>query len=279
MRAYERSGETTPTELSRMMDEMEGDIARQLLSCPRSLIVLDDIERLSSSFLDFLQGPLHEHYPVASYRSEDGVRKEVSTRDAVFILISDLNEDRLSPDLPRKTAIEYIRAKARERWGDIKVVNFIQRTVPFVPLSNSEMKNVAEVTLKKLESAIEAYSGGKWKGKVTWQADVVDRVVAAAKEEYTDANARGVGNWVDVEVVDRLREAWESEHAKTMLRTHRHKGQEDLVFTSFNLVVDSEGQVNVESYGQEYRPPPPLRGGYEEMRGTRAGREHQGSDL
>ena len=58
---------------------------------------------------------------------------------------------RLSPDLPRKTAIEYIRNKAKERWGDLKVVNFIQRTVPFVPLSAYEMKRVAEAALLQLE--------------------------------------------------------------------------------------------------------------------------------
>jgi len=118
---------------------------RRCALCTRSLIILDDIERLSASFLDFLQGPLHEHYPVASYRTVEGVRREVSTRDAIFILISDLNEDRLSPDLPRKKAIKYIRGKARDRWGSVKVMNFIQRTVPFVPLAGDEMKAVAQV--------------------------------------------------------------------------------------------------------------------------------------
>jgi len=249
MRPYEmRIKDAHPNQLAAAMAEVEAEIALQLQSCHRSLIILDDIERLHSSFLNFLQGPLHEHYPVASYRNQDGIRKEVSTRDAIFILISDLNEDRLSPELDRKTAIEYIRSKAKQRWGDLKVVNFIQRTVPFVPLSHDELKQVAESTLLHLEEVLIEYSSGRWKGKLTWKSQVVENVVRVAQAERAGENARGVVTWVEVEVKDRLLEAWEEEHGRETQDTDTNTPK-GFVFSSFNLNINVDGHVRIEKYG------------------------------
>ena len=167
--------------------------------------------------------------------------------------------DRLSPDLPRKTAIEYIRAKARERWGAVKVMNFIQRTVPFVPLAPDEMKAVAQATLRSLEGILVKYSGGLWKGKLTWPSGVAGMVVQAAEAERQAENARGVVTWVEVEVKDRLLEAWEAEQTKATLRPHQLPGQDGMVFSSFNLVVDAGGRVSVEPYGED-APPPAVAG-------------------
>lgn len=183
----------------------------------------------------------------------------MSTRDAIFILISDLNEDRLSPDLPRKKAIEYIRDKAMERWGQVKVMNFIQRTVPFVPLAADEMKAVAQATLRNLEGVLIEYSGGLWKGKLTWPSWVAGRVVQAAEAERQAENARGVVTWVEVEVKDRLLEAWEAEQTRAAMRPNQLPGQAGMVFSSFNLIVDNEGRVAVEPYGEG--DPPPGGGG------------------
>ena len=40
---------------------------------------------------------------------------QVGTRDAIFILISDLNEEKLEPDLPTRKAQSLIRQRAKER--------------------------------------------------------------------------------------------------------------------------------------------------------------------
>eukprot|EP00656_Telonema_subtile_P016430 TRINITY_DN18676_c0_g1_i2.p1 TRINITY_DN18676_c0_g1~~TRINITY_DN18676_c0_g1_i2.p1 ORF type:complete len:274 (+),score=89.00 TRINITY_DN18676_c0_g1_i2:85-906(+) len=113
MRGFEhRAQEGDEHKLSQAKREVEAQIAEQLDACPRSIIILDDIERLSSSFLDFLEGLLDEHFPVASYVDKENKLKSVSTSEAVFVLISDLNEHKLSPDINHHQAIRLIRDKA-----------------------------------------------------------------------------------------------------------------------------------------------------------------------
>eukprot|EP00658_Telonema_sp_P-2_P066137 TRINITY_DN5522_c0_g1_i24.p3 TRINITY_DN5522_c0_g1~~TRINITY_DN5522_c0_g1_i24.p3 ORF type:complete len:185 (-),score=33.96 TRINITY_DN5522_c0_g1_i24:225-779(-) len=173
----------------------------------------------------------------------------VSTKDAVFILISDLNEDKLSPDISHKAAIRLIRQKAKDRWSDSKVVALIENTVPFVPLTDDEMKQVAERSLTTLEHKLIEYSVGAWKGKLAWGPKVPGNIIDAARRERPDENARAVTSFVDVEVRDQLFEILDRALQKS-------KHLEGYVFTSFIIHVDQEGEVKVEPYGLSHENPP-----------------------
>eukprot|EP00658_Telonema_sp_P-2_P066139 TRINITY_DN5522_c0_g1_i8.p1 TRINITY_DN5522_c0_g1~~TRINITY_DN5522_c0_g1_i8.p1 ORF type:complete len:416 (-),score=70.30 TRINITY_DN5522_c0_g1_i8:225-1337(-) len=249
MRSFEhRSQGDDLSRLQEAKEQIEKEIALQLESCPRSIIILDDIERLSSRFLDFLQGLLSPNFPAAAYWKE-GKQKMVSTKDAVFILISDLNEDKLSPDISHKAAIRLIRQKAKDRWSDSKVVALIENTVPFVPLTDDEMKQVAERSLTTLEHKLIEYSVGAWKGKLAWGPKVPGNIIDAARRERPDENARAVTSFVDVEVRDQLFEILDRALQKS-------KHLEGYVFTSFIIHVDQEGEVKVEPYGLSHENPP-----------------------
>ena len=57
---------------------------------------------------------------------------------------------------------------------------------------------MAERSLRALEEKLLEYTQLKWKGKLTWTAAVEFNVVAAAKRERPDENARAIATFVEV---------------------------------------------------------------------------------
>jgi len=243
MRSYEHlTHEDGSGKLTKATNDLESEIALQLEQCPRSVIILDDIERLSSRFLDFLEPMLDIDLQVATYVNAEGIRKSVGTRDAIFILISDLNEEKLEPDLSTRKAQSLIRQRAKERWSDSKAVALIERTVPFLPLTDDEMRLVAAHSLGQLEQKLQDYSGLRWKGKLAWGPKVAKNVCDVARRERPDENARAIATFVEVEVRDALFESLDN-------ALQAHKG---MLFASFNIDVKNEGgefDVRIELFG------------------------------
>jgi ATP-dependent Clp protease ATP-binding subunit ClpA len=137
-------------------------IVEQLKYCPRSVIVLDDIQHAHVGLIEELKSALDttalincpQHLCPPS-------QPNLSTKSAIFILASDLEPDHakrlLTGDLTKKEAIKVIQELADNRWGGrsqgSKMMKLLT-VVPFLPLTGYDLHNILLRKIKDFEEKI-----------------------------------------------------------------------------------------------------------------------------
>jgi DNA polymerase III delta prime subunit len=136
-------------------------ILEQLNSCPRSVILLDEIQHAHIELLEELKNALDDNAYLTCYPPLCPLsRPQLSTREAIFIMTSDLEPEaakRLTSDLPKADAIEIIRALSKARWGEgtfgVKMIELIP-VVPFLPLTGYDFHKILARKIGELGESI-----------------------------------------------------------------------------------------------------------------------------
>ncbi|EKX52139.1 hypothetical protein GUITHDRAFT_102040 [Guillardia theta CCMP2712] len=175
-----------PWQMSGAMANITGRIRSQLHTCPRSAVILDEIQSISYQQLDSMLGQVDLHPP------------------GIFILVSDLGARKLNASMSRDEATSVIREAALvSTYGTSPMLHriILHNMVPFLPLDEDELRRVADIELQKLEANfIREYD--MWKGKLTWGRAVSAHIARECilNEVYLDDGGRGVETFVHHEL-------------------------------------------------------------------------------
>eukprot|EP00457_Paulinella_chromatophora_P008319 gb/GEZN01008350.1/.p1 GENE.gb/GEZN01008350.1/~~gb/GEZN01008350.1/.p1 ORF type:complete len:417 (-),score=57.22 gb/GEZN01008350.1/:188-1411(-) len=179
-------------------------IVEQLLACPRSLILIDDIQHLNATMLSVLKEAFD---PSVQQIRSARVGKAVGTSQAIFILSSDLEDQQrtfLKPDLDKADAIKAIKQMAVSRWGSddkVQITQWVQ-VVPFLRLSQFDMLNIIEHCFVELEdnirqflriNAVELPYSIDWTGRLFAKKGTREQVLDSVEPEF---GARAIRDFI-----------------------------------------------------------------------------------
>ena len=191
-------------------DNVKRAVVRQLERCPRSLIIFDDFQFAPELMMMSLREAFDEYHYTLSHRDQ-----LVSTTHAIFIFCSDLEGEQrhLSVDMTMAEARAKVSELAGEQWKNVDQSSAFGRLfvsagmVPFVPLSESELRKVIRIEINKLTPRVERYLqfnannatvAHNWLGKVRWNEKRLDPAILGLLGEDIEAyNARAVRNLVE----------------------------------------------------------------------------------
>lgn len=190
--------------------ELLEPIVRQLEACPRSLILIDDIHWLNPGFLDCLKPALRGE----KLRSGT-LNKSVDTRQAIFILSSDLESEqrtKFSYEYDQEDAKKEIRKLANARWGTDKhggpadITRWVP-VIPFLMLSKDDMIDMAKAAFRELEGIFrryfDVYAAGQeldyginWIGQLHWKKFTLRRLAEAEDLIDPALGGRGMNSFI-----------------------------------------------------------------------------------
>jgi len=167
----------------------EGHLTAALKKHPNAVIYLDEIEKAKASAGDRLLGFLDAHGTLQVAKSGEHVK----TNGATWILSSNLGTEEVieawskHPHDHDKAYEEVTKAieaplKRSDMFRRPELRNRLAAIVPFTPFTNSEVLQVVNLQLQKLQRKYSASSGWKY-AEINWTHDVVDYFVNANKEE------------------------------------------------------------------------------------------------
>jgi DNA polymerase III delta prime subunit len=203
-------------------------IGSQLKVCPRSVIIMEDIQHMHEVLLQSLATAFDDAFPHVRISASSGSKQEqvgegqeaspglaaaegayeVSTAAAIFVLVSDLGEESLDPSMGREQAKMAVRNATRKHWPSAKLPKFVHDVVAFLPLNEEEMALVAELELRKypLRVVMITIRALDWLRLPTFcdadaDTDDAEQVPrrAAARKHFHDRGRRGVGRRADVD--------------------------------------------------------------------------------
>ena len=144
------------------------------------MVVLEDIQHMDGQLLAQLATMFDESFPHINLAVNEtsGSTKNVSTERAIFLLVSDLGEQSLNASMSREDARMAVRDATSKRWPSAKMPKFVHEIVAFLPLSEAEMGEVAELELRKYRAELEkqdifyTVEGHPWSGQLSWESVV-----------------------------------------------------------------------------------------------------------
>eukprot|EP00471_Norrisiella_sphaerica_P005090 CAMPEP_0184488302 /NCGR_PEP_ID=MMETSP0113_2-20130426/11120_1 /TAXON_ID=91329 /ORGANISM="Norrisiella sphaerica, Strain BC52" /LENGTH=297 /DNA_ID=CAMNT_0026870905 /DNA_START=398 /DNA_END=1291 /DNA_ORIENTATION=- len=194
-------------------------IVEQIAVCPASIIVIDDIHFLDNEYLRRLRPIFDESNPQVMCTTGPYKGKQWSTRNGLFIVTSDLDENMasLSPSMDTKKAIQVIRELAKEQWGATSHMASLSTLVPFLPLRESQLVSIAQDQLehlhelidemlnrkkdsKKLDLDIRGYLYIDWIGSLKFANGLAQTIYEEVKAETKRYGARPVNNFMQMNV-------------------------------------------------------------------------------
>lgn len=253
-------------------------IGSQLQVCPRSVVILEDIQHMHEALLQSLATAFDDAFPhvhisaSAAQPEEKAAEKqtsmspvaakkeknayEVSTAAAIFVLVSDLGEESLDPNMGREMAKMAVRNATRKHWPSAKLPKFVHEIVPFLPLNEEEMALVAEFELRKYRDELQrenifTIGDEPWGGVLSWTPEVPAHISRQVRSHdfLHEIQGRGVQQHVQT-VVDN---AWDlREEAGDMgLFDNLHLEVVDSAITSIadRVVGDDEYNRNGQHHG------------------------------
>eukprot|EP01051_Picozoa_sp_SAG22_P002050 SAG22_NODE_87_length_21437_cov_14.162480_7_plen_234_part_00 len=128
-------------------EKIKRAIADVLRTCPRSVVIMEDIQHMNGKLLEELAKMFDDtnpYFPIVMNSSFTGRPEtvDIRTEQAIFILVSDLGEQSLSSRMSRADARTAVREATRAHWPTAKKLKFVHEVVPFLPLSVDEMAQV-----------------------------------------------------------------------------------------------------------------------------------------
>jgi len=130
-------------------------VAEQLHHCPRSVLIFDEIQRAPEELLDniieIFENPGRLTFPPHP--------APINTSMCIVIVVSDIGSTKLSPDMDRDSAKRAIEEDADNKFKHSKKRALLQNIVPFLPLSQDDLKWVATKELKELGATLSTGRG------------------------------------------------------------------------------------------------------------------------
>jgi ATP-dependent Clp protease ATP-binding subunit ClpA len=162
------------------IDNMKKMVVSQLERCPRSLIIFDDFQWAPEMMILSLRDAFDDSMEALTYRD-----KRVSTSRAIFVFCSDLESEQrhLSENMTMEQARMKVSELAASQWKMVDQTSSFGKLfvsdgmVPFVPLSEPELRKVIHIEMGKLTPRVERFLTFnannhsvefKWLGRVTF---------------------------------------------------------------------------------------------------------------
>jgi len=192
------------------IDNMKKTVVEQLESCPRSLVIFDDFQWAPVEMILALKEAFDENYQTLTWRD-----KTVRTNQALFIFCSDLESEQrhLTASMSMQEARTKVWELARTQWNMVDQGSafgkmFVsQGLIPFVPLSESEMRKVIRLEMGKLAPRVHRHLSfhadnssvhHRWLGEVRWNEKRLNpHMLEHLREELSEYNARAVRNLIE----------------------------------------------------------------------------------
>eukprot|EP00286_Rhodomonas_abbreviata_P028596 CAMPEP_0181301298 /NCGR_PEP_ID=MMETSP1101-20121128/7346_1 /TAXON_ID=46948 /ORGANISM="Rhodomonas abbreviata, Strain Caron Lab Isolate" /LENGTH=315 /DNA_ID=CAMNT_0023406587 /DNA_START=12 /DNA_END=955 /DNA_ORIENTATION=+ len=151
---------TPPKNFAKVQNSMYDAITQQLHSCPRSLIVFDEVQKVDEKMLDAILDMFYGKHAIEAGQ-------------AVLIMVSDLGVEncQLHPQMTREEVTQPIQDAVATRFLRVKQL-LLDNIVPFVPLAADELEKVTKLKLLKLQSSLLKKYRNVWAGRLTWQKEV-----------------------------------------------------------------------------------------------------------
>jgi len=167
-------------------------IVKQLQKCPRSLIVIDDVEYVHSRTLLVLQQFMDDSVPHVV--KKDGTK--VFKNKAFLGLISDFGREGRTSNMDYKQLEQLVLDQTAQLWDwDPKQTQLIQHTFPFVSLLDKDVENIIKYNVEKYIPTTH----DKFKNlvkKITVSKGALEWMRKSAKETFPYENGRGAKKWV-----------------------------------------------------------------------------------
>jgi hypothetical protein len=161
------------------IDNMKKMVVSQLERCPRSLIIFDDFQWAPEMMILSLRDAFDDSMEALTYRD-----KRVSTSRAIFVFCSDLESEQrhLSANMTMEQARIKVSELAASQWKMVDQTSSFGKLfvsdgmIPFVPLSEPELRKVIHIEMGKLTPRVERFLTFnannhsvefKWLGRVT----------------------------------------------------------------------------------------------------------------
>lgn len=171
---------TTASGQRERIDNMKREVVSQLERCPRSLIILDDFQFAPEMMILSLRDAFDESIEALTFRD-----KRVSTSRAIFVFCSDLESEQrhLSEDMTMEQARSKVSELAGHQWKMVDQTSSFGKLfvsdgmIPFVPLSEPELRKVIHIEMGKLTPRVERFLifqannhsvEFKWLGRVSY---------------------------------------------------------------------------------------------------------------
>lgn len=174
-------------------------IVHQLETCPRSLIIIDDVEYIHSSTLVVLQ-QFMDSVPYVVKR--DGTK--VYKGRALLGLVSDFGQEGITSATTSLEEMENIvLAHSAQLWQlDPKQTQLIQHIFPFAPLKNADVEQLINYLVTKSIPASERFRDHLCGVSITHGA--LEWMRESAQTHFKAENGRGARKWVMKYVVPQL---------------------------------------------------------------------------
>jgi len=173
---------------------------KQIEKCPRSLIIIDEVQYIHSSTLRVLQQFMEETDYVVK---KDGSR--LYKNEAIIGLVSDFGREGRTKDLTLEELEELVNQHTRELWdSDPKQIQLIQYTFPFVSLSDEDLEMLLRylITVKLPNESLfpnQVKSIQVSETALSWMRYKVRKI-------FPNENGRGADKYVD-RLIPKLRKA------------------------------------------------------------------------
>ena len=244
-------------------DDMKRKVVQHLERCPRSLIIFDDFqfapEMMILALRDAFDRTRGEYSETLSYRNQ-----RVSTSNAIFVFCSDLESEQrhLSVEMTMAEARKKVSELAGEQWKNVDQSTAFGKLfastgmIPFVPLSDSELRKVVRIEMSKLTPRVERYLqfnannrtvAYNWLGKVRWNEKRLDpAILALLGEDIQNYNARAIRN-----LVERTLLVHATDISRCLLRDSTRLSKKGWFYGSTIFLVDDINIDDVDS-GQHF---------------------------
>jgi len=264
------------------IDNMKRNIVNQLERCPRSLIIFDDFQWAPEMMILSLRDAFDESIEALTFRD-----KRVSTSRAIFVFCSDLESEQrhLSESMTIEQARKKVSELAGRQWKMVDQTTSFGKLfvadgmIPFVPLSEPELRKVIHIEMGKLTPRVERYLSFhannhsvefKWLGRVRWNEKRLDpAILTLLGADLKEYNARSIRNLIERHLLVHATEV-----AKCLLKESVRTELKGWVWgTTFHLLddikvekVDHAHSFTV-TIGEEVcisgPPPPPAKSSYQ----------------
>lgn len=152
------------------IDTIKSALFQHLIKCQgHAVVIFDEVQKVVPGTLDALAEAISEHPTLTYYKPEDATIHRVDTSHVAFFLISDIGwEDMLTlliahggsaAALPPHLLSQRVKVALDAQWTRLKFGKLIDKIVPFLPLSQAQMREILDL---KLEEMGEEHRGRLW---------------------------------------------------------------------------------------------------------------------
>jgi ATP-dependent Clp protease ATP-binding subunit ClpA len=173
-------------------------IVDQLVQCPNSLIVFDEVEFLAPQTVSVISAFLDDSIPTFQY--SDNVK--CRTNEATFIVISDFGMEGRTNSMSFQQVKTLVERDSTEFWINPKQPSVITHIIPFMPLDAKARTSAAHYQLGHLV-ARDIFKGRNVRS-LEFTTGGAEAVADLSAKAYPSQNGRGVTKYLESYVLPQI---------------------------------------------------------------------------